>query len=100
MFQLAGQAPLDVDLIHDGTDPLLLQIRAQIELLRVKMRNIGGDTPVAKFDALMDRELQTYLQLRIPCEELRHHHWKRRALTFLSHNKVRPLYDEFDFWFG
>jgi hypothetical protein len=84
MFHLAGQA-LDVDILHDGTDPLLLQIKAQINRLRTKLGQIAGNVPVAEFDARMAAEMQTYRQLRILREEQRRQqHGDESGFDFLE----------------
>ena len=72
MFHHAGQ-DLDIDILHDNTDPVLLQIKAQITRLGKKMLQIAGNAPVDEFDRKMAAEMETYRQLRILREEQRRH---------------------------
>jgi hypothetical protein len=65
MFQLARQ-DLDGDIIQERTtDPRILEIKAQIALLREKSVYIGRNpTALADFDTRMDREQRAYQDLR------------------------------------
>jgi hypothetical protein len=68
MLTLAGQS-LDVDIIHQGNDPMILQIKGQIMLIREQLQKIGFHPQVVAFDALMAHELETYRLIRTLREE-------------------------------
>ncbi len=71
MFILAAQSPFDVDIIHQGTDPLLVEIKIQIQRLRQKTIQIAGHEKIAEFDLAMASEMRKYRMLRLMREEMR-----------------------------
>ena len=70
MLSLAEQS-LDVDIIHQGDNPMIVQIEGQIMFIREQLQTIGFHSQVVAFDALMVHELEKYRQIRSLREEQR-----------------------------
>jgi hypothetical protein len=67
---LVEESPVEVDIIHEGTHPMLVEIKAQIERLREKVVQIAGHEQIAEFDAKYAEEMRKYRMLRVMREEM------------------------------
>jgi hypothetical protein len=102
IFILAAQLPFDVDIIHQGTDPMLVEIMTQIECLRQKMIQIAGPEKIAEFDLAMASEMRKAARsVPRPCSPARSaarrpDAWRGLAARLVARSVVqlvaRPMY--------